>query len=114
MSNLTIVNTKTNAISQIIPRSDNNEAYMKMGRTISLAHSSHTSSLLGHSSHPFIIKFRAACNFPVTSSKRAEAIQAEMELVVWFICIICVEYLINLTLIQAYKIKIDSTEISTR
>ena len=40
------------------------------------AASSHTSSLLGHSSHPFMIRFLAACNLPVTSSRRAEAIHA--------------------------------------
>lgn len=31
---------------------------------------------LGHISVPFIIRFRATCSFPVTSSRRADAIQA--------------------------------------
>jgi hypothetical protein len=31
---------------------------------------------LGQTSHPFMMRFLAACTFPVTSSSRAEAIQA--------------------------------------
>ncbi len=41
-----------------------------------LAASSHTSSAVGHSSHPFIMSDLAAASFPVTSSNRAEAIHA--------------------------------------
>jgi hypothetical protein len=44
--------------------------------TISRAASNQMSSLFGHSSHPFMIRFLAACSLPVTSSRRAEAIQA--------------------------------------
>ncbi len=49
----------------------------RASHTINLAASNHTSSDLGHSSHPFMIRFLAACNLPVTSSRRAEAIHAE-------------------------------------
>ncbi|KAH3711288.1 hypothetical protein DPMN_070792 [Dreissena polymorpha] len=43
---------------------------------MSLAPSSHTSSDLGHSSQPFMMRLRAAWILPVTSSRRAEAIHA--------------------------------------
>ena len=48
-----------------------------MKLTISLAASNQMSSLFGHSSQPFMMRFLAANNFPVTSSRRAEAIQAK-------------------------------------
>uniref|UniRef100_A0A2M4D234 Putative secreted protein n=1 Tax=Anopheles darlingi TaxID=43151 RepID=A0A2M4D234_ANODA len=42
----------------------------------SRAASSHRSSLCGFCSQPRMIRFRAICSLPVTSSRRAEAIQA--------------------------------------
>ena len=42
--------------------------------TCSLIDSTHTSSFLGHTSHPLIIIFLAVCIRPVTSSRRAAAI----------------------------------------
>ncbi|RNA05729.1 hypothetical protein BpHYR1_019569 [Brachionus plicatilis] len=47
---------------------------MSSGR--SRAASSHTSSLLGHCSVPFMARLRAACILPTTSSSLAEAIHA--------------------------------------
>ena|SRR6218665_1130646 len=44
--------------------------------TMILTASSQRSSLFGHSSQPCMMRLRAVCSFPVTSSRVAEAIQA--------------------------------------